>query len=318
MNSDIIYESILLRTIIILAMMLFAFYLSLTLGRWTRRMRKISRSVILGVYFAAVSIAIAGTEIIVVKGRGNIPYEVMPLLLIAAIAAIVYILGKIGFRIGERNKNGNEELKRKYSEIQTAYDKLTIAEEEFEALFNAGNEAMWRADPVDHKVRYSDRVLEMFGYAPSEMEEYLKSRQGRIHPEDAAMVAQNEKDLIAAIINSFTIEYRVRHKEGRYLWVRNKATRLKYSNGSIMGVIGSVADVTKEKEYEGKILDMAYRDGLTGLPNRSAFAERFEEELRESTERTGRGVLLFVDTDNFKYINDVLGHNAGDMMLREI
>ncbi len=210
-----------------------------------------------------------------------------------------------------------DELKAQNEELITAYDRIAASEEEYEALFNAGNEAIWKIDPDTGKYKYSEKAFLMFGYEPHEADAFDADRPNRRHPDDAVMVGEHEQRLLDGDINQYVIEYRARHRDGHELWVRNKATRLIYRNGMDMGIIGSLLDISEIKAYERKILDMAYVDSLTGLPNRRAFGEWFEQWLASDSEALSHGVLFFVDTDNFKYINDVMGHHVGDDLLRQ-
>ncbi len=210
-----------------------------------------------------------------------------------------------------------EELRAQNEEIQDAYERIAKSEEEFETLFNVGNEVLWRSDYEGNKLKYSERLLEMFGYKIHEANEFEENRLKLLHPDDAIMVEEYEQNLISGRVNQFVIEYRMRHKNGRYIWVRVKSARFMYKNGQEMGLVGSILDITQVKEYEHKILDMAYTDSLTRLPNRRALIEKLEAKLKANKDGAIHGVLFFIDTDNFKYINDLLGHNAGDDILRE-
>jgi len=80
----------------------------------------------------------------------------------------------------------------------------------------------------------------------------------------------------------------------------------------------SAQDITERKRYEAEIKHLAYHDHLTGLPNRSLMKDRLDQAIALATRNQNAGALLFIDLDNFKPINDNVGHHAGDLVLKEI
>jgi diguanylate cyclase (GGDEF)-like protein/PAS domain S-box-containing protein len=82
--------------------------------------------------------------------------------------------------------------------------------------------------------------------------------------------------------------------------------------------LATVVDITERKEAERAMSKLAYFDALTGLPNRRLLIERLQHALTVSVRRQRYGALLFLDVDNFKTINDIVGHDAGDLMLQEV
>lgn len=93
---------------------------------------------------------------------------------------------------------------------------------------------------------------------------------------------------------------------------------LRDSEQNIIGIIGVALDVTDRVRFEDRLLHQAQHDALTGLPNRRLFQDRLEQALTRGR-RDGRQVaVLFLDLDNFKLVNDTLGHEAGDILLKQI
>jgi len=93
---------------------------------------------------------------------------------------------------------------------------------------------------------------------------------------------------------------------------------VKDSNGKVTHYIGAHYDITERKRAEQKINELAFYDQLTGLPNRTLLMDRLKQAMATSTRNAKRGALLFIDLDNFKTLNDTLGHDMGDMLLKQV
>jgi diguanylate cyclase (GGDEF)-like protein/PAS domain S-box-containing protein len=112
------------------------------------------------------------------------------------------------------------------------------------------------------------------------------------------------------------------------LWSRRKngtefptavgITAVAGKQGEFLGHITSFKDITERKNTEDRIRKLAYFDPLTGLPNRSLFVDRLNQELQAALRSNGHVALLFLDMDRFKSVNDSMGHAAGDLLLGKI
>jgi diguanylate cyclase (GGDEF)-like protein len=95
-------------------------------------------------------------------------------------------------------------------------------------------------------------------------------------------------------------------------------TVVKDAQGEIAQYVAIFSDITRRKQEEEEIRSMAFYDPLTHLPNRRLFMERFQAALAASARYDDFGALLFIDLDNFKTLNDTLGHDVGDLQLVEV
>lgn len=137
-------------------------------------------------------------------------------------------------------------------------------------------------------------------------------------PEDEDKVAAAMARTVEKGAESASIEFRLRTGDGTYRWVENRYTTVRDSQGRLVEIEGMIIDITERKAADDKIAHLARTDSLTGLVNRGTFIER----LRQTFAATRRGgnafAILYLDLDHFKPVNDTLGHQAGDTLLREV
>ncbi|MDP1534783.1 MAG: diguanylate cyclase [Rubrivivax sp.] len=138
-----------------------------------------------------------------------------------------------------------------------------------------------------------------------------------IHPADKSQVSAAIDHAIAKRC-AYSIEYRIKASNGFTRWVNERGRVTAGPSGQALWLDGLIFDVSERKAAEIMVRDLAFNDTLTGLPNRRLLLDRINHEIAIS-ERTGRhGALLFIDLDNFKTINDTLGHEAGDQVLVDV
>ncbi len=95
-------------------------------------------------------------------------------------------------------------------------------------------------------------------------------------------------------------------------------TAVKNEDGVVTNYVAALADITQRKAAEEKIRDLAFYDPLTRLPNRRLLLDRLQHALSSSARSVNYGALLFIDLDNFKGLNDTLGHDIGDLLLQQV
>ena len=113
------------------------------------------------------------------------------------------------------------------------------------------------------------------------------------------------------------LEHPIVTAAGTQRWVRSVAEP-EITDGAVSRIIGSIQDITEQREHAAKVERLAFRDSLTGLPNRALFQIRLTTAVAEAEQLGSKVGLLMLDLDHFKDVNDTLGHAAGDALLRSV
>ncbi len=112
--------------------------------------------------------------------------------------------------------------------------------------------------------------------------------------------------------------FSIKRKDGMKREIATSISLMRDQDGKVVCFMGIVRDVDEQKKHEKQLIHAAYHDALTGLKNRKAFYNRLDETLLHAKRYQHDISLIYIDIDNFKQVNDTLGHEAGDELLREI
>lgn len=191
---------------------------------------------------------------------------------------------------------------------EAAEESLRQSDERYALAVRGANDGLWDWNLSTGEIYYSPRWIQMMGYSCGEIRPSPDEWFSRFHPADRDRVLSEIAAHQAGVTKEFVSEYRMRHRDGSFIWMLSRGIAVKDAHGKAVRMAGSQTDIT-----EGKIADP-----LTGLSNRLFFLDRLERSLEAAERESGLLAVLVLDLDGFKLVNDSLGHAAGDALLMEM
>jgi diguanylate cyclase (GGDEF)-like protein/PAS domain S-box-containing protein len=202
--------------------------------------------------------------------------------------------------------------------LKEAQRSLEKSEERFRLVLKGSTDAPWDWDLVSGEVFYSERWWSMLGYSTGEGIDGTGAWRRLLHPDDDPMVTDYLEELLPSKREAYSLEFRLRHRDGHYVPVLARGYVLRDTEGKAVRISGANTDLTERKRSERQIFELAYFDYLTGLPNRRFLIEELDHILSRSRRSGHFSALLYLDLDNFKHLNDTMGHDLGDLLLRQV
>ena len=186
---------------------------------------------------------------------------------------------------------------------------LSNSEERLRLALDAGRMFAWELDPATDYVTRSENAKDIIGYGSGPAVDYLMN----VHPNDRSRIRAYVYN--PSKYEMSPVEYRYYLSDGEMVWLEARSIE-HVGPGGVRRIVGTTFDITARKAIEEQVWRAANHDALTGLVNRTLFQKRLEEALHAAGDGA-RVNLLLVDLDDFKRVNDTLGHDAGDALLHQ-
>ncbi|OWW19308.1 putative bifunctional diguanylate cyclase/phosphodiesterase [Noviherbaspirillum denitrificans] len=194
---------------------------------------------------------------------------------------------------------------------------LQEAERRYRSIFENAVEGIFQSTPDKGYLAVNPALARMYGYdSPQQMIDTLRDIEHQLYvdPERRAEFLC----LMAEHGQVLNFESQVRRRDGNVIWISENARAVRAPDGGIQFYEGTVVDITERKVYEARIRHQATHDALTGLPNRILLADRLQQAIHQAERDGGIAAVAFIDLDHFKFINDSLGHQVGDELLKVV
>lgn len=191
-------------------------------------------------------------------------------------------------------------------------------EEKLNAALDGTGLCLWEQHvPTGKLTIFNMEWGQMLGYNSQELEATVDIWKSKLHPDDYQNVVGALEDHLSGKTSSYQVVHRMLHKNGSHSWVSDRGRVVEFdSQGQPLRMMGTHIDITQEKRYELELAKLASSDPLTGVLNRAKLEQEFH--ALNQADAPQNAALIFIDLDDFKAVNDQLGHRSGDALLIQV
>ncbi|NEX61794.1 sensor domain-containing protein [Noviherbaspirillum galbum] len=207
---------------------------------------------------------------------------------------------------------------RDVTERMQTHDRLRIMNDRLKLAVEGAGEGTWEWDLVRNTYTISGKLKQIFGWQEYEFFTGTINWHHLIHADDYDRVVHAVRACITGNNRMYECEFRLIDRQCQWKWVLSRGVVVAWSeSGRPIAMGGMLSDISARKDAEELAWRYANLDVLTGLANRRMFRDRLEQEIRGAQRSNRKLALLFIDLDGFKQVNDLHGHDAGDLLLIE-
>jgi diguanylate cyclase (GGDEF)-like protein/PAS domain S-box-containing protein len=221
-------------------------------------------------------------------------------------------------RLMRHNDQLEGEVAQRTASTREASEDLRESKARLEHVSRIAGLGHWVWDEAEGRMSYcSEELLKIYGLPPGSDHFSRRSCLDIVHSGDRERV-DSVVNAASARAGDYQIEYRILRPDGEVRVVQERGAPWFDESGALVKTIGAVQDITERQAYQEELKRRALYDSLTGLPNRTLLVDRLAHGIEIARRERRPLALLLLDLDRFKEINDTLGHQVGDRLLKEV
>lgn len=197
---------------------------------------------------------------------------------------------------------------------KTSEQALREAEQRYRSIFENTIEGIFQTSPEGRYIDANPALAKIYGFrSPQELIGSLNDISQQLYVDPRKRHEFSELILERDQVTNF--ESQIYRRDGSIIWISENARAVRDSKGKLLHYEGTVEDITERKNYSQLIEYQATHDDLTGLPNRALLKDRLQQAINNASRTKSQLAVVFVDLDQFKDVNDSMGHHVGDRLL---